>query len=96
MIDYIENTKEAQEFVVDRLKGVKELLDEIAQETGLVYVAVPCQELIAFSEAGTQLSAWYASAMQVIAGRQVLANDHADFMYERHPERMAEKVVKEA
>ena len=96
MIDYIENTKEAQEFIIDRLKDVKELLDEIAQETGVVYVAVPCQELIAFAEAGTQLSAWYASAMQVVADRQVLANGHADFMYGRHPERMAEKVAEHA
>jgi len=96
MIDYIENTKEAQEFIVDRLKDVKELLDEIAQETGIVYVAVPCQELIAFTEAGTQLSAWYARAMQVIADRQVLANDHTDFMYAAHPERMAEKVAEHA
>lgn len=96
MIDCIENTKEAQEFIVDRLKDVKGLLDEIAQETGIVYVAVPCQELIAFTEAGMQLAVWYASAMQVVADRQVLANDHADFMYERHPEHMAEKVAEHA
>lgn len=96
MIDYVENTKEAREFIVDRLKDVKELLDEIAQETGVVYVAVPCQELIAFTDVGAQLSAWYARSMQVIADRQVLANGHADFMYGRHPERMAEKVAEHA
>ena len=87
MIDFIDNHKEAEEFVVDRLKQVKELLNEIAEETGLMYVAVPVQEVALFGRIGSQAANWLVEAHTVIAERQVLANMHLDFMFKKHPER---------
>ena len=90
MIDYIEDAKKAQEFVVDRLKDVKKLLDEIAEETGIVYVAMPEEQIAFIAKVGAQWSSWLIGAHKVISDRLDLSSKHSDWMFTRHPEGTAE------
>lgn len=90
MIDFIENTEEASKFVANKLVEVKRILDEIAEETGILYVAMPEEQIAFIAKVGAQWSSWLIGAHKVISDRLDLSSKHADWMFTRHPEGTAE------
>lgn len=90
MIDFIENTEEASKFVAKKLVEVKRILDEIAEETGIVYVAMPEEQIAFIAKVGAQWSSWLIGAHKVISDRLDLSSKHSDWMFTRHPEGTAE------
>ena len=90
MIDFIENTEEASKFVAKKLVEVKRILDEIAEETGIVYVAMPEEQIAFIAKVGAQWSSWLIGAHKVISDRLDLSSKHSDWRFTRHPEGAAE------
>lgn len=90
MIDVIENTEEASKFVAKKLVEVKHILDEIAEETGIVYVAMPEKEIAFIAKVGTQWSSWLIGVHKVISDRLDLSSKYADWLFTRHPEDTAD------
>lgn len=95
MIDFIDNTEEASEFVTKKLVEVKHILDEIAEETGTVYVALP-ESMVAFiGKVGAQWSTWLNDAHKVVADRLNLSLKHSEWMMKRHPDGVKEEPRKQ-
>lgn len=86
MIDYIENPDKATKFVSDKLVEVKRILDEIAEETGIVYVAMPEEQVSFVAGVGTRWASWLIGAHKVVADRLDLSSRHASWMLQRHPD----------
>ena len=70
--------QEAQDFVAEKLLEVKHILDEIADETGLLYVVLHddmAETIYKFGAfLGDTLHEWH----KVVADRVILANNHRE------------------
>lgn len=84
MIDYKKDPDQAIDYVQKRLCQVKEIFDDIAQETGLIYVAMPEEQVALLSRMGLQWSVWLGDAHKLIADRLQLANLHREWMMKKH------------
>lgn len=81
--------KEATDFINAKLLEVKSILDEIADETGVLFVCVDNHVAELIYKLGTCIGNHLLECHKIVADRVVLANDHAAYEYdwlEKHPE----------
>ena len=74
-IGRMESEKVAVEYVKDRLKEVKEILDDIAHNTGLVYICLNGRVVEMFADLGAVMSESLISTMKIIPDRIEMANE---------------------
>lgn len=81
--------KEATDFINGKLLEVKSILDEIADETGVLFVCVDNSLAELIYKFGTSIGNHLLECHKIVADRVVLANNHTEREYDwlkRHPE----------
>ena len=79
MIGRMKNWEEAEKYVTDKLVTVKEVLDDIADKTGIVFLCFSADAAEKFCEVGGMLSRQMISILKVMPERVVLANKAREF-----------------
>ncbi len=93
-IGRMKNEKDAEEYIKDRLLEVKEILDDIADQTGIVYLCISGCSAEMFGKVGNVMNDVLISIMKVIPDRIEMANRARDIAYEANME--AEKEAEKA
>ena len=73
-IGRMKNEVEAQDYIIKRLEEVKEILDDIADQTGQVYICFGSEFAETFGRFGQAMIGTLTSIMSIIPDRMVLAN----------------------
>lgn len=81
----------AREFVMMKLDEVRQLLDEIAYETGLVYVCFSQDVAEMFGHVGTAMMTSINEIMKVVPGRLKKANEAKMAAYRANEKEREEK-----
>ena len=92
-IGRMKNEKDAEEYIEERLLEVKEILDDIADQTGIVYLCISGNTAEMFGRFGNVLNEMLISIMKVIPDRIEMANRAMDIAYKANKE--AEKEAKQ-
>ena len=93
-IGRMKNDKDAEEYIKERLLEVKEILDDIADQTGIVYLCISGCAAEMFGKVGTVMNDVLISIMKVIPDRIEMANRARDIAYKANKE--AEKEAERA
>ena len=93
-IGRMKNEKDAEEYIKERLLEVKEILDDIADQTGIVYLCISGSAAEMFGKVGVVMNDVLISIMKVIPDRIEMANRARDIAYEANME--AEKEAEKA
>ena len=94
-IGRMKNDKDAEEYIKERLLEVKEILDDIADQTGIVYLCISGCAAEMFGKVGTVMNDVLISIMKVIPDRIEMANRARDIAYKANEE-AREEAEKEA
>lgn len=94
-IGRMKNDKDAEEYIKERLLEVKEILDDIADQTGIVYLCVSGCAAEMFGKVGTMMNDVLISIMKVIPDRIEMANMAREIAYKANEE-AGEKAREEA
>jgi hypothetical protein len=101
-IGRMKNEKDAEEYIKERLLEVKEILDDIANQTGIVYLCISGNYLCisgnaaeVFGRVGNVMNETLISIMKVISDRVEMANRAMDIAYKANGE-AREEAEKEA
>ena len=96
-IGRMKNEKDAEEYIKERLLEVKEILDDIADQTGIVYLFISGNAAEMFGRFGNVLNEMLISIMKVIPDRIEMANRAMDIAYKanKEAEKEAEKEAKQ-
>ena len=81
--------REATDFINAKMLEVKSILDEIADETGVLFVCLDNRVVELVYKLGTFVGESLLECHKVVADRVVLANNHIEYEYdwlEKHPE----------
>ena len=92
-IGRMKNEKEAQDYVQSRLLEVKEILDDIADQTGVVYMCLSGDAIRMFGRLGNVMNDALIDIMRIIPDRIEMANTAIDIAYKANEE--AEKAKAE-
>lgn len=82
----MKSEKDAMEYIQDRLLEVKEILDDIADKTGIVYLCISGRSAELFGAFGNALSESLIGIMQIIPDRIEMANNAKDIAYKANEE----------
>lgn len=82
----MKNDKDAEEYIKERLLEVKEILDDIADQTGIVYLCISGCAAEMFGKVGTVMNDVLISIMKVIPDRIEMANRARDIAYKANEE----------
>lgn len=93
-IGRMKNEKDAEEYIKERLLEVKEILDDIANQTGIVYMCISGNAAEVFGRVGNVMNETLISIMKVIPDRVEMANRAMDIAYKANEE--AEKEAEKA
>lgn len=93
-IGRMKNEKDAEEYIKERLLEVKEILDDIADQTGIVYLCISGRSAEMFGKVGNVMNDVLISIMKVIPDRIEMANKAMDIAYKANKE--AEKEAERA
>ena len=93
-IGRMKNEKDAEEYIKERLLEVKEILDDIADQTGIVYLCISGNAAEMFGRVGIVMNDVLISIMKVIPDRIEMANRAMDIAYKANME--AEKEAEKA
>jgi hypothetical protein len=85
-IGRINNEKEAEDYVHRRLLEVKEILDDIADQTGVVYVCLSGDIIRMFGRLGNVMNDALIDIMRIIPDRIEMANTAMDIAYKANEE----------
>ena len=85
----------AREFVMMKLDEVRQLLDDIAYETGLVYVCFSQDVAEMFGRVGTAMMTSINEIMKIVPGRIQKANDAKMVAYAANKKELEEKKKQE-
>ena len=85
----------AREFVMMKLDEVKQLLDDIAYETGMVYVCINADAAEMFGHVGQTMLASLTQIMKIVPGRIQKANDANMVAYAANKKELEEKKKQE-
>lgn len=77
-IGRMKNEKDAEEYIKERLLEVKEILDDIADQTGIVYLCTSGCAAEMFGKVGNVMNDVLISIMKVIPDRIEMANRARD------------------
>ena len=94
-IGRMKNDKDAEEYINERLLEVKEILDDIADQTGIVYLCVSSCAAEMFGKVGNVMNDVLISIMKVIPDRIEMANMAREIAYKANEE-AREEAEKEA
>ena len=94
-IGRMKNDKDAEEYIKERLLEVKEILDDIADQTGIVYLCISGNAAEMFGKVGTVMNDVLISIMKVIPDRIEMANRAMEIAYKANEE-AREEAEKEA
>lgn len=94
-IGRIKSEEEAEKFVGDKLLEVKEILDDIADQTGLVYLVLNSEIAEVFGVMGTRMLSAMNSVLKIIPDRIEMANRAQEIGWAAN-KKLAEKMAKEA
>jgi len=92
-IGRMKNEKDAEEYLNKRLLEVKEILDDIADQTGIVYLCLSGDVAEVFGRAGNVMNDALINIMKIIPYRIEMANTAMDIAYKANKE--AEKANSE-
>lgn len=92
MIDWMKDNDKAVDFVKERLVKVTDLLNEIAMETGQVYVVMPMSVIGSFAKLGARWGSWMIDAQKVCADRILIANEHEDWMLGKYGDELLKPI----
>lgn len=93
-IGRMKNEKDAEEYIKERLLEVKEILDDIADQTGIVYLCISGNAAEMFGRFGNVLNDMLISIMKIIPDRVEMANRAMEIAYKANEE--AEKEAEKA
>ena len=82
----VSNEQDAEEYIEERLLEVKEILDDIADQTGIVYLCISGNAAEMFGRFGNVLNEMLISIMKVIPDRVEMANSARDIAYKANKE----------
>jgi hypothetical protein len=85
----------AQEYVISKLEEVKQILDNIAYETGLVYVCFSQDVAEMFGHVGMAMMSSLNGIMKVVPDRLEKANDAKMAAYRANEKELEEKKKQE-
>lgn len=85
-IGRMKNEKDAEEYIEERLLEVKEILDDIADQTGIVYLCISGNAAEMFGRFGNVLNEMLISIMKVIPDRVEMANRAMEIAYKANEE----------
>lgn len=94
-IGRMKNEKDAEEYIKERLLEVKEILDDIADQTGIVYLCISGCAAEMFGKVGTVMNDVLINIMKVIPDRIEMANRAREIAYKANEE-AREEAEKEA
>jgi hypothetical protein len=92
-IGRMKNEKDAEEYIKERLLEVKEILDDIANQTGIVYLCISGNAAEVFGRVGNVMNEMLISIMKVIPDRVEMANRAMDIAYKANEEAEKAKAV---
>ena len=72
------NEEAVADYISGRMVDIKKILDEIAEETGEVYICIPNDTAEVLVSVGQQLGAMLFQWHKVVADRFALANKHKE------------------
>ena len=90
-IGRMKNEKEAHDYVQIRLLEVKEILDDIADQTGVIYMCLSGDIIRLFGRLGNVMNDALIDIMRIIPDRIEMANTAIDIAYKAN-----EKAAEEA
>lgn len=85
-IGRMKNENDAEEYIKERLLEVKEILDDIADQTGIVYLCISGNAAEMFGKVGIMMNDVLISIMKVIPDRIEMANRARDIAYKANEE----------
>lgn len=85
-IGRMKNEQQAEEYIKDRLLEVKEILDDIADQTGIVYLCISGNAAEMFGRFGNVLNDMLISIMKIIPDRVEMANRAMEIAYKANEE----------
>lgn len=94
-IGRMKNEEEASDYILERLKEVKDILDDIADQTGIVYLCISGCSAEMFGKVGNVMNDVLISIMKVIPDRIEMANMAREIAYKANEE-AREEAEKEA
>lgn len=92
-IGRMKNEDEASDYILERLKEVKEILDDIADQTGVVFICFQSDIAEMFHRCGEKMIGSLQAIMKIIPDRYDTANqamEYAQRMEEKDEELKAE------
>lgn len=78
-IGRMKNEDEASDYILERLKEVKEILDDIADQTGVVFICFSEPFAQMFGECGAKMIVGLQSIMKIIPDRFDIANNAVEY-----------------
>jgi predicted nucleotide-binding protein (sugar kinase/HSP70/actin superfamily) len=94
-IGRMKDEKAAEEYISERLLEVKEILDDIADQTGIVYLCISGNAAEMFGRFGNLLNETIIRIMKIIPDRVEMANRAMEIAYKANEE-AREEAEKEA
>ena len=94
-IGRMKNEKDAEEYIKERLLEVKEILDDIADQTGILYLCISGCSAEMFGKVGNVMNDVLINIMKVIPDRIEMANRAREIAYKANEE-AREEAEKEA
>jgi len=85
-IGRMKNEKDAEEYIKERILEVKEILDDIADQTGIVYLCISGNAAEMFVRCGNVLNEMLISIMKIIPDRVEMANRAMEIAYKANKE----------
>ena len=85
-IGRMKNEKEAQDYIQERLLEVKEILDDIAYQMGVVYMCLSGDAIRMFGRLGNVVNDTLIDIMRIIPDRIEMANTAMDIAYKTNEE----------
>ena len=87
----MKNEEEAEKFIEENMLKVKEILDDIADQTGIVYLCFSGNAAELFGMMGNLVSEQLISIMRVIPDRMELANKANEIAYNANKKKSEKK-----
>jgi hypothetical protein len=91
-IGRMKNEKDAEEYIKERMLEVKEILDDIANQTGIVYLCISGNAAEMFGRFGNVLNEMLINIMKIIPDRVEMANRAMEIAYKANEEAEKETV----
>lgn len=82
-IGRMKNEEEASDYILERLKEVKDILDDIADQTGVVFICFQSEVAEMFHSCGERMIDSLQAIMKIIPDRYDTANQARQYAFDR-------------